>query len=78
MVYHTDGMILSPVREVFRGEVNDVLVCQDLRSPVRACYTLSAVKDRVTAKRLLAVLEHALRKASSPPCAIGNAPPSIW
>lgn len=64
MVYHTDGMILSPVREVFRGEVNDVLVCQDLRSPVRACYTLIAVKDRSTAKRLLAVMENGRRESA--------------
>ena len=61
MVYHADDMILSPVREILRGPVNDVLVCQDLRSSSRACYLLLAVHDRETAKRLLMVLQDSER-----------------
>ena len=62
MIYHADEMILSPIREVFRGPVNDVLVCQDLRSPVRSCYILLAIRDRETAKRLLLVLQNSQRE----------------
>ena len=61
MVYHADDMILSPVREILRGPVYDVLVCQDLRSSSRACYLLLAVHDRETAKRLLMVLQDSER-----------------
>lgn len=58
-------MILSPIREIFRGPVNDVLVCQDLRSSTRACYILLAVKDRETAKRLLLMLEESRRETGT-------------
>ena len=62
-------MILSPVREIFHGPVNDVIVCQDLRSSTRACYMLIAVRDRETAKRLLQVLQNSQRETGDrQPC----------
>ena len=30
MVYHVGNMALREVQEVFRGKVNDVIVCQDV------------------------------------------------
>lgn len=58
MIYRADPMVLSEIRVILRGQVNDVAVCEDLNSPVRACYTVVTVKDRACAKKLLSVLEH--------------------
>ena len=55
-------MLLSPVREVLRGSVNDILVCRDLRSSARSSYLLIAIRDRETARRVLAVLQSSQRE----------------
>lgn len=53
MVYHVGNMALQETQEVFRGKVNDVLVCQDIASGGRAYYTVLVVHGRNVAKRLL-------------------------
>lgn len=53
MVYHVGNMILQETQEVFRGKVNDVLVCQDLAAGGKTYYTVLVVHHRDTAKRLL-------------------------
>jgi hypothetical protein len=58
MIYHAENMILSSIREVFCGKVNDVFICRDLNSPTRRCYTLLVIKDRSCAKSFLMVLEN--------------------
>lgn len=53
MVYHVGNMALQETQVVFRGKVNDVLVCQDVASGGKTYYTVLAVHGRGTAKRLL-------------------------
>jgi hypothetical protein len=58
MIYQADGLALSSVREVLSGTENAVVICRELHTPTRNCYTLLVVKDRACAKRLLSVLNN--------------------
>ncbi len=53
MVYHVGKMVLHQTQEVFRGKVNDVIVCQDMAAGGQMYYTVLIVHDRNVAKRLL-------------------------
>ena len=64
MVYHADGMILNSIQEVFSGPENDVIVCQDLASPIGARYMLWVVHDRSCVKRLLSIFEGQKREGA--------------
>lgn len=55
MVYHVGNMALQETQEVFRGKVNDVIVCQDMANGGKTYYTVLVVHERGTAKRLLAL-----------------------
>lgn len=57
MVYYADDMALDEVRIVYSGEKNDVLVCQDIHSPIPVYYTLIVIKDRQCAKQMLTIYE---------------------
>ncbi|MDR2089309.1 MAG: hypothetical protein LBP73_08140 [Clostridiales Family XIII bacterium] len=61
MIFYAGDMVLEPVRDVFNGPKNSVLICRDLRSPVGAHYTLLAVRDRILAKRLISIFENSER-----------------
>jgi hypothetical protein len=61
MLFYAGDMVLEPVREVFNGPKNGVSICRDLKSPVGAHYTLLAVKDRILAKRMIAIFENSER-----------------
>lgn len=55
MDYQVKGLSLRTVREVYSGQANDVLVCEDVE--VRnSYYTVLLIKDHVLAKRLLEIL----------------------
>lgn len=58
MVYYSRDMELEVVSEVFRGSLNDVVICRDRLSPVGAMYTLLVVRDRECSRKLLDVLEN--------------------
>ena len=53
MVYHVGNMILQQTQEVFRGKVNDVLVCQNIADSAMLYYTVWVVRDRQIAKKLM-------------------------
>ena len=53
MVYQVGKMILQETQEVFRGKVNDVIVCQDMASGGKSYYTVLVVHDRERAKKLM-------------------------
>lgn len=53
MIYHVGKMILQETQEVFRGQVNDVIVCQDMADAGKIYYTVLIVHNRDVAKRLL-------------------------
>lgn len=63
MLYCAEGFALKPIRRVFCGEANDVLVCRNLASPLLQCYTVWVVKSPDCVKKLLAVFEAAHGKA---------------
>ena len=67
MIYQGGNMELSPIWEAFRGPVNDVLVCRDLRSPVDMRYTLLVIHDRACVKQMLTVLEQSERERGRAP-----------
>ena len=67
MVYRTGDMVLYSVKEVFKNEVNDVIICQDQSSPARPYYTLIALKSRETAKTLLSIFERCPREMDEEP-----------
>ena len=60
MVYHVGKMILQQTQEIFRGKVNDVIVCQDMAAGGKRYYTVLIVHDRNVAKRILELF-HARR-----------------
>lgn len=53
MVYQIGNMILQQTQEIFRGEVNDVIVCQDMAANGKVYYTVLVVHDRDLSKRLM-------------------------
>lgn len=59
MVYQAGGLTLEVVQEVFCGRVNDVVTCRDTSSLSELYYTVLVIRDRGTAKRLLAIYESA-------------------
>lgn len=55
--YQAGDMLLSAIGTLFRGSVNDVLVCTDLNSPYRPKYMLLLLHDRSCIRNLISVLE---------------------
>lgn len=53
MVYRIGNMTLQQTQEIFRGEVNDVVVCQDIEADSKIYYTVLVVHDRDLAKKLM-------------------------
>lgn len=53
MVYQIGKMILQEMQVVFRGKVNDVIVCQDMGNDGKAYYTVLVVHERELAKKLM-------------------------
>lgn len=69
MVYHADNMVLASIQEILRGPVNDVVVCEDIKSSLKDRYMLIVVKDRGCAKRLLAILQESEKELTGKkPC----------
>ena len=53
MVYQIGDMTLQKMQEVFRGKVNDVIVCQDISSHGKVYYTVLVVHDKEIARKLM-------------------------
>lgn len=66
MIYYPRGMELEVVSELFRGRVNDAVVCRDRLSASGEMYTLLIVHNREYAMKLLGVLEDNTRDGTSP------------
>lgn len=65
MVYQVGKMILQQTQEVFRGKVNDVIVCQDISTGGKTYYTVLVVHDRAVAKELLELYHAGGERAKS-------------
>lgn len=59
LIYHAGNMALDPIAEIFRGPVNDVLICRDANAPASMRYLLWVIHDRACVKQLLPVFESA-------------------
>ena len=53
MIYQIGDMTLQKTQEVFRGKVNDVIVCQDIASSGKVYYTVLIVRDKEIARKLM-------------------------
>lgn len=53
MVYRVGEMVLHQTQEVFRGKVNDVIVCQDIAGSGKVYYLVLVIYDRTLAKRMM-------------------------
>lgn len=53
MVYQIGEMVLLKTQDVFRGKVNDVIVCRDIAGDGDVYYTVIVVYDRNIAKKLM-------------------------
>lgn len=58
LIYHAGNMALTPIAEVFRSPVNDVLICRDANAPASMRYLLWVIHDRACVKQLLPVFEN--------------------
>lgn len=58
MIYQSDRMALRSVMDVFQGEINDVMICEEIYGTRECYYTLVAVKDHETVKKLLRIIKH--------------------
>lgn len=66
MIYYSGNMELEVISEIFRGQVNDVVVCRNRLSAADARYTLLVIHDRDCARSMLQVMENNTRKEESP------------
>lgn len=61
MIYRSEHLTLRSVMDVFQGEVNDVMICEEISGTRGSYYTLLIIKDHETVKKLLRIIEHAQR-----------------
>ena len=45
MIYQINNMLLNVTQELFRGEVNDVVVCENLSASTKTFYTVMIIKN---------------------------------
>lgn len=57
MVYRSDHLTLRSVMDVFQGEVNDVMICEEVSAGRGSYYTVLAVKNHDTVKKLLRIIK---------------------
>lgn len=53
MIYQSAKMSLNCIRDVLHGEVNDVYICEDVKSGLENYYTLWVVHDTEIARQIL-------------------------
>lgn len=58
MVYRSEHLMLHSVMDVFRGEINDVMICEEISGNRENYYTLITVKDHEIVKKLLRIMEN--------------------
>lgn len=62
MIYQSDQLTLRSVMDVFRGEINDVMICEEISGSRESYYTLIAVKDHDMTKKLLRIMKQPERE----------------
>lgn len=64
MIYRSEHLTLHSVMEVFRGEVNDVVICEEVSAGGGSYYTLLIVKEHEVVKKLLRIVEESEKDMS--------------
>ena len=64
MIYQSDHLTLRSVMDVFQGEINDVMICEEISGSRECYYTLVAVKDHETVKKLLQIMKQSEKDVS--------------
>ena len=64
MIYQSDHLTLRSVMNVFQGEINDVMICEEISGSRECYYTLVAVKDHETVKKLLRIMKQSEKDVS--------------
>jgi len=62
MIYRSEHLTLRSVMDVFQGQVNDVVICEEISGGRGNYYTLLVVKEHETVKKLLRIMEQAERE----------------
>lgn len=57
MVYQSKDMTFRSVMDVFRGKVNDVVICENVKGGKSNYYTLLVIKEHETVKQLIKLVE---------------------
>ena len=55
MVYQVNGLALMPIREVYSGPDNDVLICEDMAEEKKNYYTVILIRNHDLAKKILQI-----------------------
>ena len=61
MIYQSDHLTLRSVMDVFHGEINDVMICEEISGNRGSYYTLLTVKSHETVKKLLRIIRQSER-----------------
>ena len=61
MIYRSERLTLRSVMDVFQGEVNDVMICEEISGGRGNYYTLLVIKDHETVRKLLCIMEQSER-----------------
>ena len=58
MIYQINNMVLKVTQELLSGEVNDVVVCQDLSAATKTFYVVWVIKDNEISKIVLSIYDN--------------------
>ena len=58
MIYQINNMLLNVTQKLYNGEVNDVVVCQDLSAVSKTFYTVLVIKEHDVARRVISIYEN--------------------
>lgn len=61
MIYQSEHLTLRSVMDVFHGDVNDVMICEDVSDSRGSYYTLVAVKEHETVRKVLRIIKQSER-----------------
>lgn len=59
MVYQSEKLTLNSVMDVFKGDVNDVVICENVKDGRSTYYTLLIIKKHDITKKIIRLFEHA-------------------
>lgn len=59
MVYQSENLTLNSVMDVFKGDANDVVICESVKDGRSTYYTLLVIKNHDITKKIIKLFEHA-------------------